>query len=154
MLEVTTHQFLLLQLAMDGVLCLLILVLFWQVRRFMGRKTAVPGEKEMQALRQLVEDSRGATDHFLTAVQESRTALKDLAHALDEREERIRELLAACPESPERREPETDLPAPGDARTGQVLALAARGFPEREIARQTGIPDGEVHLILNLTGQR
>jgi hypothetical protein len=151
MLEVTTHQFLRMQLAMDGVLCLLILVLLWQIRRFMGRKTSAPGEKEMQALRQLVEDSRGATDHFLTAVQESRTALKDLVHALDEREKRIRELLASCPES---REPEADLPSPGDARASQVLALAARGFPEREIARQTGIPDGEVHLILNLTGQR
>ena len=35
-----------------------------------------------------------------------------------------------------------------------VLALAARGLSEREIARQTGIPDGEIHLILNLTGKR
>ncbi|NPU84747.1 MAG: hypothetical protein HPY65_09690 [Syntrophaceae bacterium] len=155
MLEMTTREFLLLQLGMDVALALLVLVLLWQVRRALSKKSIPPpGEKEMQTLRQLVEDSRSATDHFLTAVQESRDALKDLARSLDEREKRIRELLALSPEGPERQEPEADLPAPGDPRAAQVLALAARGFSEREIARQTGIPDGEVNLILNLTGKR
>ena len=153
MLAMTTRDFLLLQFGMDIALALLVLFLLWQVRRSLGRKSAPPGEKEMQDLRQLVEDSRSATDHFLTAVQESRDTLKDLARSLDERERRIRELLARCPEAPEGREPEPQPPA-GDPRSAQVLALAARGLSEREIARQTGIPDGEINLILNLTGKR
>ncbi len=154
MLAMTTREFLLLQLGMDVALALLVLFLLWQVRRAMSRKNVLPGEKEMQDLRQLVEDSRSATDHFLTAVQESRDTLKELARALDEREKRIRELLTLCPEAPERKEPEADPPPAGDPRAAQVLALAARGLSEREIARHTGIPDGEVNLILNLTGKR
>ncbi len=156
MLEMTTREFLVLQLAMDGVLALLVLFLLWQVRRALGRPAAFPGAKEMQELRKLVEDSRTATDHFLAAVQESRGALRDLAQALDEREIRIRGLLARCPEDSERPEPETaSSPSPpGESRAAQVLALAGRGLSERDIARRTGIPDGEVRLILNLSETR
>lgn len=154
MLAMTTREFLLLQLGMDVALALLVLFLFWQVRRLVGRKQARPDEKEVQALRQLVEDSRSATDQFLAAVQESKATLKDLARALDEREKRIRELLSLYPEAQERQEAEAAPPPAGDPRAAQVLALAARGLSEREIARHTGIPDGEVHLILNLTGKR
>ncbi len=154
MLAMSTREFVLLQVGMDVALALLVLFLFWQVRRLVGRKQARPDEKEVQALRQLVEDSRSATDQFLAAVQESKATLKDLARALDEREKRIRELLSLYPEAPERQEAEAAPPPAGDPRAAQVLALAARGLSEREIARHTGIPDGEVHLILNLTGKR
>jgi len=156
MIEMTTREFLLLQLVADGVLALLILFLLWQVRRTLGARGTPPGDLEMQALRKVVEDSQAATDRFLAAVEESRSTLKELARALDQREQRIRDLLALSAEAPQPPEPREPEPAAAaeDSRTGPVLSLAAQGLAEQEIARSTGIPDGEVRLILNLAGKR
>jgi hypothetical protein len=49
--------------------------------------------------------------------------------------------------SPER---ESTRPDAADPRVAEVYALADQGLPPRDVARRTGIPHGEIELMLNL----
>jgi hypothetical protein len=140
-----------LQMGIDALMCGLILYFLWRV----GKITAVPGpgnEQSRQELQRLIAESQKTAQQFLDALAEGRKALREIAYALDEKEARLQtvclraEALTATDTS--------DTSPSSKINPGQVLQMAGGGTSVPDIARKTGLTEGEVHLIIDLARSR
>jgi len=142
----------LIQLAIDVLLCLLLGFFFWQMNR-QGKKENAPDliRADMEQLKTLVEESKRFSAEFVTSLEEGRKNLKSLAFALDERERRLRELLERSDQTLKQRsgtQPSGVGDGPDPYR--DVLRMVDEGCSEQEVADRFGLTEGEIELIKNL----
>jgi hypothetical protein len=142
------------QMGIDALMCGLIIYFLWRV----GKITAVHGpgsEPDRQELQRLIAESQQSAQQFLDALAEGRKTLKEIAYTLDEKEARLQSICLRAEALTERVEQKVDL---GDASSfidrEQVLRMANDGASIPDIARKTGLAEGEVHLIIDFASSR
>lgn len=145
----------LIQLAIDVLLCLLLVFFFWQMNRQGGKKSGpdlIGADREQ--LKKFIEESRQCSADFVTSLEEGRKNLKTLAFALDEREKRLRDLLERSEQALERKSgTQTNGTQKNGAGTDpyrDVLKMVDEGRSDQEVADRFGLTAGEVELIKNL----
>lgn len=139
------------QIGIDVLMCGLILYFLWRV----GRKKAapVPGDEQArQELRRLISESHESAQHFLEAIGEGRRNLRELAQVLDEKEARLQALCQRVEALMVDARPGSGAAQSDSAAIdrGQVLQMKKDGAAVSDIVRQTGLTEGEVHLIIDL----
>ncbi len=146
------------QLVTDALLCIGILFLLFRLRRLSNPGSMDIGEQTLKEYSRLLEDSRKDADQFLKELEKAKKELKDLAALLEEKEATLKELMRApSPFAETLPSGQNDSDQPKDAgsfteeKYGQVLHLARKGLNEAEISQQSGLPEGEVALILSLS---
>ncbi len=146
------------QLVTDALLCIGILFLLFRLRRLSNPGSMDVGEKTMKEYFRLLEISRKEADQFLEELEKAKKELKDLAALLEEKEAKLKKLMKAAgpyPETLSSGQNDTDQPQEAasfsEEKYGQVLHLARKGLNEAEISQQSGLPEGEVALILSLS---
>ena len=142
------------QMGIDALMCGLILYFLWRV----GKITAVraPGnEPDRQELQRLIAESQQSAQQFLDALAEGRKALKEIAYTLDEKEARLQSVCLRAEALTTRAEPKMDV---GDVSSfidrEQVLRMANDGASIPDMVRETGLTEGEVHLVIDLARSR
>lgn len=146
------------QIVADIVLCAAIIVLLRRTTAGMKEHGAGAVEQNLKQLRDMLDESQQAAARFLESVEESRRSLKGLFFQLEEKERKMKELLQtgafvpAAGGPPAKADGETA--ANASDRYGEVIALYRKGMSGSDIARQSGIPEGEISLILDLERAR
>jgi hypothetical protein len=134
------------QIVFDIILCGAILFSVWRMNRI-SRKPLI--DRNMLAeLQQLIANSHAATASYLQAVNEGRKSAKEVAYLLADREKRAKELLDKINKTLEESaaSPVAVLPS--------VSMMAAGGMAPGEIARATGMNEGEVKLMIGLAAKK
>lgn len=146
------------QLVTDALLCIGILFLLFRLRRLSNPGSMDAGEKTIKEYSRLLEESRKEADQFLEELEKAKSELKDLAVLLEEKEAKLKErmkeespLAETLPSGQNDSDQPKDAGSFSEAKYGQVLHLARKGLKEAEISQQSGLPEGEVALILSLS---
>ncbi len=150
-----TQVLLLVQIVADFVLCIAVIVLLTQL----NRKQASPppalsplSEEAMREFKALLAESQQAANNFLESMEESRKKLREVVQLLDSKEKSCRDIIeqAGVVQDPPRNSlHEGTAPLP-DEQFGRIIELSGQGLTEQEIARRTGLTEGEVVLVLDL----
>ena len=134
------------QMGVDVVLCATIIFAIWRMSRT-SPKPLIDRNMLME-LQQLITSSHAATASYLQAVDEGRKSAKEVAFLLADREQRAKELIDKINKTIEETAstPIAVLPSIGK--------MAASGMAAGEIARATGMNEGEVKLMIGLAAKR
>jgi len=116
----------------------------------MGKKAPAPAinRRLVTELERLVGESQRATEQYMAALEEGRKSAEEVVRLLMEKERKGRELLEKINKSLS----EAALLPPSVCRS--VEQMAEEGMGVKEIARATGLNEGEVKLMINLFQQR
>ena len=138
-----------LSIAADVVLCAAIFVLLRRTAAAAKGRNAAAADQDLKRLREMLDESRQAAANFLEAVGQSRRSLKELSFQLAEKERSLKDLLrqGAFPDAAETADA---VQAVAADRYGKVIAMVKKGMAGSEIAQKSGIPEGEVNLIVDL----
>jgi len=149
------QTFFIFQLIADLALCLaLVSVLYLFTRE--GKKTSarIIDPAVVSELKRMLDASQQATDSLIKAMDDSRKALKETAYSLDERENRLRSLILEADEQRKKQCLTTADTAKEGDRYADILEMARQGVDAEEIVRISGLPRGEVDLIVGLDRQK
>lgn len=138
------------QLIADIILCIAIVFLLYLMTRE-NRKRPDTGVDPnlLTEFQRALNASQNSVGTLLRALDDSRKALKETAFALEERESRLRSLIARAEKVQQRAEADPP-PDAGDRRYADVLRMARQGLTVEEIARASGLTRGEIDLIIEL----
>jgi len=141
------------QLVADIVLCVAIVFLLYVMTRD-GRKKSAPAVDPalFTEFQKAIDASQRAATGLVQAMEDSRKALKETAFALEERESRLRALIARAERFLAR--PDDSMPESGNPRYADVLRMARQGLTVEEIVRVSGLTRGEVDLVIELDLQK
>jgi hypothetical protein len=134
------------QLFVDVVLCGVILFAVLRINRSTSKPVIDRGL--LTELQQLIMDSHAATATYLQAVDEGRKSAKEVAFLLADREKRAKELLERINKTLQESEsaPAAVFPSVGK--------MAASGMAADDIARATGMNEGEVKLMIGMAAKK
>lgn len=134
------------QLVVDAILCASILYALWR----MNRSTPKPmiDRNLLTELQQLITSSHAATTSYLQAVDEGRKSAKEVAFLLADREKRAKELLDKINKRL------TETASAPIAVVPSVGRMAAAGMAPEEIAKTTGMNEGEIKLMIGLAAKK
>ncbi len=147
-----TQSLFIFQIIADGVLCLVILFFLIRLGRNIGKAgTPALEEKHLAEFRKLIQESREETGRFSRTMEESCRKFRDLGAALADGEARLAGLIQEAKrlQSPDHR----DIAA-GDDPYEPILQAFRKGTGVKEIARQSGLTEGEVSLIIDLDNKK
>ncbi|MDD5167392.1 MAG: hypothetical protein PHN75_01125 [Syntrophales bacterium] len=145
--EIIKHiNFNMIQLIVDIVLCCAILLAVWLMTRI--KPQPLIDKSMLIELQQLISGSHAATNAYLQALNEGRKSAKEVAFLLADREKRAKEVLDKINKTMQ----ETASAAP--AVLPSVGAMAAGGMAPEEIARLTGMNEGEIKLMIGLATKK
>ena len=138
------------QLVADIILCIAIVFLLYLVTRESRKKPDAAVDPNLLAdFQKAIDASRNSAAYLIKAMEDSRKALKEIAFALDERENRLRLLIARAEKIPQR-QPDDSMPETGNQRYADVLRMARQGLTVDEIVKVSGLTRGEIDLIIEL----
>ncbi len=134
------------QLIADIVLCIAVVVILYMMTRE-NRKNSLPriDPAIVSEFRKALDESQNAASYLIKSMNDSRRALKEIAYALDEREDRLRSLLNQSEAAAQEKES-----APAANRYEGVLNMLRQGMDAEEIVRLSGLTRGEIDLIIAL----
>ena len=142
----------------DILICIGIFFFLIRFRKFFKNGTEEISEEAVQEFRKLISDSREAAVKFLDELEKSKNELKDLAESLDIKEKRLNNLKALSKTSEvilSSVTPSANIlegsNSSSEATYQEVLNLSRQGLNEEQISRKSGLPEGEIDLILNLS---
>lgn len=134
-----------LQVTVDFILCVAI---FAALKRMGKPKEGGVDRKLMRDLERLIEESRMATEQYMEALEEGRRSAEETAYLLMERERRGREVLERINKTLSEA---ANVPV---SVYRSVEKMAEEGMDFREIAKVTGLNEGEVRLMVSLAQRR
>ena len=134
------------QLFVDIILCGIILFAVWRMSRVTHKPLIDRGL--LTELQQLITDSHAATVTYLQAVDEGRKSAKEVAFLLADREKRAKELLDKINKTIQETEVAPSVVFPS------IGKMAAGGMAAEDIARATGMNEGEVKLMIGLAAKK
>ena len=143
-----------LQVIADFIFCLVIVFLLARLRKSFDRGKGPAIDQELfLRLQNLINQSQGDSERFLGSLDENCRRFEKLALSLETREKQLAALLqeidlkmgqSPCPAK--RSGPD----AAGDKDYVSIAGLLRRGLSVEEIAERTGVPLGEISLIVDL----
>lgn len=129
------------QIVIQVILVFLVIVLIIR-----DRKRSVSSQA-LENLKQLLEDTKKINEDFAASIQQKTSMVQRLMDELEHKmqtAQNLKSLLGSGGANP---------PAAKSHSTADVLRLSKEGHDALEISRITGIPVGEVHLMIKLAGQ-
>lgn len=129
------------QLVVQVFLIGLVILLFVKDRQ----KAQLP--QALDDLRQLLDQSNRINEQFTTLMQQKAGMAKELLGELESTMAAAKALKRGLDEAVAKAQP------PRSYTKGDVVRLSKAGMAPLEIAQITGIPEGEVHLMIKLTGK-
>jgi len=134
------------QLFVDIIVCSAILFAVWRLNR--AQQKPLIDRDLLTELQQLITGSHAATATYLQAVDEGRKSAKEVAFLLADREKRAKELLDKINKTLQ------ETAAAPVAVIPSIGKMAADGMAPEEIARVTGMNEGEVKLMIGLAAKK
>jgi hypothetical protein len=136
------------QIAADVVLLIALLFFFRFVSLSVKKKERGLSEQSLKEFKQLLEDSKRVSEEFVDAIDAGRKSLKEILHAIGEKEKYLSCLI-------EKAESLTSADKPRDGLFKEqgyqkVLDMAAEGISDQKIADLLDLTEGEIQLIINL----
>jgi len=110
------------------------------------RKRSVSSQA-LENLKKLLEETQKINEEFAAAIQQKTSMVQHLMDELENRMQAAQNLKTVLGPGV------SNKPAEKSHSTADVLRLSKEGRDALEISRITGIPVGEVHLMIKLTGQ-
>jgi len=129
------------QLVVQFFLIVMVLVLI-----FRDKQKSVPSQA-LDELRRMLDETAAINTQFSSLIQQKLEMVKDLLRELDHKMEAAQAMKEGLDESI------LNTQTKKNYSKGDVIRLSNTGLTALEIARITGIPEGEVHLMLKLAGQ-
>ncbi len=141
------------QIVTDFLICMGIIILLLRLHRIFKSVTIEINEKTVQEFNQLLDESRNAANQFLDELKYEKNALKDIFLIIEEKERDLKALIDKTKSFVNQETTITPLSQDefSDENYREILNLARRGFNEEQISQQSGLPEGEIDLILNLS---
>jgi DNA-binding NarL/FixJ family response regulator len=153
-----------LQILLEVVLVALMAVIFFKIRRMNQGRVQVPPEVD-EAMQRFITQSEKLSETFDRALREKKEISVDLLLKLDHRIQEINGMLDRAERDLDRTRNTTRSPSPelesvsrranpaAPENRALVVRLAGQGQSVSEIARRTGLQQGEIELILDLERQ-
>lgn len=110
------------------------------------RKRSVSSQA-LDNLKKLLEETQKINEEFAAAIQQKTGMVQHLMDELEHRIQAAQNLKTVLGSGG------SNIPAAKSRSTADVLKLSKEGHDAIEISRITGIPVGEVHLMIKLAGQ-
>lgn len=129
------------QFVVQIFLIVLVIVLFIK-----DKQKALPSQA-LDDLRRALDETARINEQFSTLIQQKVELVKDLMGELDTKMAAAQNLKAGLDETA------VNTHTKKTYTKGDVIRLSKAGLATLEIARITGIPEGEIHLMIKLTGQ-
>lgn len=152
------NSLLVFQVITDAIVCAGILFLLVRLRQLFKAGLSEINEESVQKFSRLLDESRMEANRFFEKLEKQKQEMKELAAFLDEKEKRLKNLAGESRHHADFFRAEKtvlDSSAQTDSFSeetyGDILSLARQGLNEEQIAQQSGLPEGEVDLILNLS---
>jgi hypothetical protein len=147
-MKITTDMLIQMQIAADVVLLIALFFFFRFVSLSMKKKERGLPEKSLMEFKQLLEDSKRLSEEFVDAIDAGRKSLKDILHAIDEKEKHLSSVIEKSESLTSNDKPRNDLSK--EEGYQKVLDMAAEGISDQKIADLLDLTEGEIKLILNL----
>ncbi len=142
------------QIFADFVLCFAILFFLRQLNKKINVSSPTPpavSEKTMGEFKTLLEESQQAATGFLASMEESRRKLREVVQLLDSKEKSCREIIEQSVELQASRSGVDDSTSSVPLHPYRdLLEMSEQGLTVPEIAKRTGLAEGEIGLILDL----
>lgn len=152
------HSLLIFQIAADVVLCLAIIYLLRVINRGIRNRKPDMEDQSVNEFRRLLDESQIFGTHFLQALEDGREVLKEIAAAVEEKEKTLKALISESDEQIKRLSVQKKMAEGGsrdsDQRYNDAIGMARQGLNRQEIARMSGLAEGEVALIMDLVNKR
>ena len=133
-----------------------ILFLLWRLKREIGRYGPLADGSVMDPLKRIMTDSQDFANGFVSMMEENKHALTNLARQLDDRERRLAMLLKEVESVIKRLDSEQSKSesASSTKRYDDVIKLVQQGMNREEVSKQSGLTEGEINLIMELSRAR
>lgn len=138
-----------LQLIIDFALLVAVVFLLWRVNANLKKPLIQSHEILMKDLKAVMAESQASSENFLTALEKSRLALKEIAMELDLKEKRVKTLLAKSDDAVHGSEGKRTSGVHQD-KYKQVVDMIRQGYSEAQTAETTGFTEAEIGLIIDL----
>ncbi len=141
------------QIIIDLFIFLTILFLLRRIDKNTPKIDSTVQEALLADFRKLLEDTHDSTTHFLETVEDSKKDLSTLFAQLDNKEKKLSALFKEAEEMIKKLDSvkPVAVPSPPEGgKYGEVIRMLQQGLSRDEISRQSGIPEGEINLILDL----
>lgn len=143
----TVQTLLLIQLVIDIFLLLMLGLFIWHINRHAKDSRSQLSRAEMEELKRLIDESGRLSTQFLASLDEGRKIMKSLAYSLDEREGRIKDLLAKTETLLMRAYEDRATVGRDESRYDDALSLMEKGVSPKEIGERLDLTAGEIELI-------
>lgn len=133
-----------------------ILFLLWRLKREIGKYRPLADGSIMDPLKRIMTDSQDFANGFVSMMEENKYALTNLARQLGDRERRLAILLKEAESVIKRLDSEQSKSesASSTKRYDDVINLVQRGMNREEVSKQSGLTEGEINLIMELSRTR
>jgi hypothetical protein len=140
------------QIIIDLFIFVTILLLLRRFGRNMPKIDLTVQETLVSNLKKLLADTQESTNLFLEAVEDNKKALNTLAVQLDNKEKKLANLIKEADAVIKKRDSATSVSGPSspEGKYDDVIRMVQQGLSRDEISRQSGVPEGEINLILDL----
>lgn len=144
------------QIIIDVVFFVTILLLLHQLSKRMVKQPPPIDAKAVRELEKIMANSQEQVTHFLEAVAENETKMGKLIRQLDSKEKRLLILLEqaeALTEQIDSRKGESEPNSSGE-KYEDILKMVKQGLSREEVARRSGLTEGEINLVIELAHAR
>lgn len=152
------HSLLIFQIAADVVLCAAIIYLLRVINKSIRNRKFDTGDQQVNEFRRLLDESQVFGTHFLQALEDGREVLKEIASAVEEKERILKVLISESDEKirmlTSQKKMADSVNPDSDKKYNDAIGMARQGLSRHEIARQSGLAEGEVALIMDLVNKK
>jgi len=149
-----------LQLIIDIVFFVTILFLLWQLDRKIGKQRPPVDRETFLELEEMITRSQEQADQFLKAIEEREQGIQNLLRKLDSQEKKLLGMIEQAEGLSEGlAEQQAALkkdPGPDSFtdRYAAILQMIRQGLSPEEVAKRSGMAEGEVNLVVALSQTR
>jgi hypothetical protein len=144
------------QIIVEIVFFGVILLLLWQMKRDLERYRPLADAAAMDLLKKGMAESQEFAEKFVTQMEENKQALSRLSRQLDEKEKRLSALVDQAEAVISQMHAGRDTVGTGSSekRYDDAINWVRQGMSREEVSKQSGLTDGEIGLIMELSRAR
>lgn len=141
------------QIATDFLILIVFLFLLVKLNKLIKSVSIEINEKTIHEFNQLLNESNNSANKFLEELKYEKNALQDLLSSIEQKEKIIKSLINKIKSDDYQDLTFSTMPKESFSEENyrEILSLAKKGLNEEQISQQSGLPEGEIDLILNLS---
>ncbi len=144
------------QIMVEAVFFAAILFLLWRLKRDIEKYRPLADGSVINKLTKIMADSQEFTNGFVMQMEENKHALNKLARQLDEKEKRLVVLVDQAEAAIKQINSGWGDSAPvlSEKRYDDARNMVQQGMSQEEASKQSGLTEGEIDLIMELSRTR